>query len=935
MKDSVSLWVVFAVTVPLLSPMPVSPVRALTGPVWVVTSTADAGPGTLREALELASQGTTITFDPAVFPLAHPSTIALRSPLPTLSQGGLTIDASAAGVILDGQALDWGSGLHITSSLNVIKGLQILHFHDMGVFVEGAASDNLIGGENATPDGGCSGDCNVISGNRSDGVQILGSEAANNRIVGNFIGTDAAGREAVRNGGRGISLTGGAQHNVVGGASPAERNLISGNGDDGVAISDPGTTQNTVSGNYIGTDISGRAAIPNGNFGVNLADHATGNRVGGGTAAERNVISGNIHGGVNIASPGVMDNVVIGNYIGTDASGSFAIPNLGHGVTFGDSAQHNRVGGPTPAGRNVISGNRGNGITFENTGTRHNSVLGNYIGTDATGTTALDNENGVHIRFGAADNLVGGEPGEGNVISGNRQHGVVIEGQGTSGNICTANLIGVSASGTAPLPNALDGVVVRDARSNIIGPDNTIAYNGRDGVRVQGPDAEGNRITANSVYANDEQGIHNLEGGNLELAVPVIDYLESRLLGGQAPANATVEVFSDDGQQGRLVEGHTTADEEGRFTFLRPSGRFSGPKLTAVAVDSAGNTSSFSAPAAPPAPRVMRELPAIVAPAQVSVEPAVVGTNLALALFCLLFFGFTSTVFNEILEHYRDELLASISRFVPRTVARLLDGLGGGLQGLAAQGRGRLPVVWFPILAVTAVLQSLLDTELPVLGGQWMSLWATLFLSAAAVSGLELGADLYVRRRLAPGVTVRSKVQWLGLPIALGCVLLSRALSFKPGYLFGIVGALYLIPDLSGAKAGRRSLAVLLMLFVAGLGLWLATPWLPATLVDLEPLFLTIFLITLQGVFFALLPLTITEGGHIWRWRKGLWLAFFGVVLFLFHHVVLNPDSSDVQALQQNGVQTLLLLIAVFGLATLLLWLLFPFRLRRQRSGAA
>jgi len=223
----------------------------------------------------------------------------------------------------------------------------------------------------------------------------------------------------------------------------------------------------------------------------------------------------------------------------------------------------------------------------------------------------------------------------------------------------------------------------------------------------------------------------------------------------------------------------------------------------------------------------------------------------------------------------------------------------------------------------------------PILGGQWMGLWATLFLSAAAVSGLELSADLHMRRRLAPTVSGHSKIQWLGIPIALGCVILSRALDFKPGYLFGIVGALYLIPDLSGAKAGRRALAVLLMLFAAGLGLWLSTPWLPATLVDLEPLFLTIFLITLQGVFFALLPLTVTEGGHIWSWRRGLWLAFFVVVLFMFHHVVLNPDGSDVQALQQNGVQTLLLLIGIFGLATLLLWLLFPFRLGRQRAGAA
>ena len=68
---------------------------------------------------------------------------------------------------------------------------------------------------------------------------------------------------------------------------------------------------------------------------------------------------------------------------------------------------------------------------------------------------------------------------------------------------------------------------------------------------------------------------------------------------------------------------------------------------------------------------------------------------------------------------------------------------------------------------------------------------------------------------------------------------------------------------------------MLLTLFVAGVALWLATSLLPGALVELEPLFLTVFLMTLQGVFFALLPLPVTDGGEIWGWRKGLWLGFF------------------------------------------------------------
>jgi hypothetical protein len=308
---------------------------------------------------------------------------------------------------------------------------------------------------------------------------------------------------------------------------------------------------------------------------------------------------------------------------------------------------------------------------------------------------------------------------------------------------------------------------------------------------------------------------------------------------------------------------------------------------------------------------------------------------MALALFCVLFFGCTSTVFNAILTDYRDELVRPFSQWIPRSLAEALNRIGVLVQGQATETRGRLLATWGLVLLVTALLESLLDPEVPTLGSERLALWITLFIAAVAVGALELGTDLYVRRRLAPTVGVQSKIHWIGIPIALGCVILSRALAFKPGYLLGIVGALYLMPDLSGAaRAGRRALVVLMTLFVAGVTLWLASPLVAAALADLEPLFLTIFLMTLQGVFFALLPLPFADGADIWGWRKGLWLAFFGVVLFLFHHVVLNPDGSDVQALRQNGVQTLLLLIGVFGLATLVLWLLFPFRLSRRQASA-
>jgi len=88
-----------------------------------VTSSADSGPGTLREALTNAVSGDTITFDQATFPPGAPVTIGLSSRLPEITQGNLTIDAADAGVMLDGSGLtSWGHGLHVTSSGNLIQG---------------------------------------------------------------------------------------------------------------------------------------------------------------------------------------------------------------------------------------------------------------------------------------------------------------------------------------------------------------------------------------------------------------------------------------------------------------------------------------------------------------------------------------------------------------------------------------------------------------------------------------------------------------------------------------------------------------------------------------------------------------------------------------------------------------------------------------------
>ena len=414
-----------------------TPAGAITGPNTVrlcdsatpknrvVTSSADSGPGTLRQVMMDAQNGDTITFDPAVFPPDNPVSITLSSgPLPLITQGNLTIDGTGAGVILDGSELDSGSGFSITSDHNTIRGMQILNFPVNGIEISGGAKYNVIGGDSAD-------ERNVISGNDKDGVWLAGADTMQNTVSGNYIGTDSTGMSALPNNSSGINITDGAAYNVVGGETPGERNLISGNHANDNNVSElydkggisvrGGSHHNTVLGNYIGTDATGATALGNYLSAVVLSEGASHNVIGGNNASPGaactgacNLISGSDDGaGVLIGGTGTISNVVRGNYIGTDDSGTAALENEIGVSVYGDAAQ-NIIGGSTPGERNVISGNKRDGIEIN---CNQNVVQGNYIGTDASGQSPLPNgSNGIQIgdydaTDATRDNIIGGSNG--------------------------------------------------------------------------------------------------------------------------------------------------------------------------------------------------------------------------------------------------------------------------------------------------------------------------------------------------------------------------------------------------------------------------------------------------------------------------------------------------------------------------------------------
>jgi hypothetical protein len=350
-----------------------------------------------------------------------------------------------------------------------------------------------------------------ITGFQGDGIRISGSGAFSNSITGNYIGIDPTGTFTVAQGHNGVFLHNGADNNIVGGNRPADRNIISGNGKHGVSISGDTTDNNIVIGNYIGTDADGKIPLGNAEAGIHIDSGADSNIIGRTSAGEGNLISGNYGDGVEIEGTNTSGNTVSGNYIGTDASGTGALSNI-TGVNIYNGARLNSVDA------NVISGNSNYGIIFSGENTSNNTITDNYIGTNISGTEALANGlHGINFRLGTHHNTIGGFA-KGNVVSGNTHCGVRISGDGTRNNQVLGNYIGTDVNGTADIANEDCGVWIYDgAQFNTIGGDtnakrNVISGNANTGVRISGEDTINNTV-ANNYIGVDTSGMAAL--GNM------------------------------------------------------------------------------------------------------------------------------------------------------------------------------------------------------------------------------------------------------------------------------------------------------------------------------------------------------------------------------------------------------------------------------------
>jgi hypothetical protein len=347
----------------------------------------------------------------------------------------------------------------------------------------------------------------------SMGAGIRLSSKGGNVIAGNFIGVDPNGTNQIPNG-DGILILG-CDNNVIGGSQTFSRNLISGN-KLGVDIQQSGAYNNLIVGNFIGVNRSATGALANTGSGVQLNNVGTASSagvIGGNVAGAGNVISGNGSDGIQVS--GSCSSLKIqGNFIGTNVTGTAALGNTASGIYVNSTnSVPVMIGGPTATERNLVSGNKGNGIDLiAGDGTL---VDGNYIGTDITGKTGLGNKGDGLVIVSNSHTIGGSTPADGNVISANGSAGIYITG-GSQASFFDRNLIGVGVDKVTALGNGIDGIRLDNGSNNFFGDPaepNTIAFNGGTGIWIR--NGTGNLLSANSFTGNHSLGIDlSAVGGN-------------------------------------------------------------------------------------------------------------------------------------------------------------------------------------------------------------------------------------------------------------------------------------------------------------------------------------------------------------------------------------------------------------------------------------
>jgi hypothetical protein len=375
---------------------------------FTVTNTSDSGAGSLRQAILDANTSPGLDTIAFAIPGSGVQTITPATSLPNITDP----------VVLDGYTQPGSSPntLAIGDDAVLLIELDGETAGGIGILIEGPSGGSTVRG--------------LVVNRFPVGIKIgQGIETDGNTIAGNFIGTDPTGMSTlVTNGQQMIYVSHSSSNNVIGGTAPAARNVVVG-GNTNVYLEV--VNGNFIQGNYLGLNAAGTAALPTGMIDDLNISSSKNNTIGGTDPGAGNVIYGPrsavVFGQANIITTD--SNVLQGNRIGTDATGTIALGGE-YGVAGSNTGDGtvNTIGGTAAGAGNVISGS-GIGILFQGNGTF--ITQGNLIGTDPTGTQPVGNGIGACISFPPGSLIGGINPGEGNVVAFNL-NGIVV-GSGATG----------------------------------------------------------------------------------------------------------------------------------------------------------------------------------------------------------------------------------------------------------------------------------------------------------------------------------------------------------------------------------------------------------------------------------------------------------------------------------------------------------------------
>jgi len=508
---------------------------------YIVNSTSVSGAGTLPDAINTANASLATQASPFVITFALPAGSVLPgmgyvskpviidassntsaaytgTPVLTLQSHFSGIPAGfsigAEGSILKGFILT-GTGGGSTVAINC-SSVQILQCTVSGGVTGISIADNC---NNVTINScSISGTDDGINANNTTNLIIKGCTIGKNidkgiwlnavstnfQILNNKIGTDGT---TVLGQLDGIFI----QDNPVSGT--IANNTISGNTNDGIYVA-PGTAGAVlITGNYIGTDLTGAISIPNG-YGIFL-DRCSGMVPTIGGAGVGNVISGNNFDGVfSFLSPAIIK----GNTIGMNSGGTQALPNrYGIFVQYVSAATGCQIGGTLPGEGNIIGGHtlttsvpNPAGIFVQ--GSSNTIIVGNKIGTDVSGNNAVPNLNGIYIQQNQNSRITG------NIISGNTGYGIQINEENNP--VLKGNKIGVNVAGAQALGNGLDGINIGQSENITIGGSNAgdgniisgnqnglVSVSGNSTISILG-NLIGTDYTGNKAIPNNSNGIY-------------------------------------------------------------------------------------------------------------------------------------------------------------------------------------------------------------------------------------------------------------------------------------------------------------------------------------------------------------------------------------------------------------------------------------------